>query len=252
MINITNLTAGYGNHSVLSGLNLHMEAGKITTIIGPNGSGKSTLIKCLARQLPRTGGEISVRGKSIDSYIPKEYAKCVSYLKQTREVPMISAEDLVLHGRFPYMGFPRKYTDEERECAKNAMHRVGIWNLRHKELSELSGGECQKVYLAMVLAQDTDLLLLDEPTAYLDVAHQLEFLRLLRELRGEGKTIVSILHDINGALQISDFLCVMNLGQIAFFGTPSELLDSKIIDKVFCVEPASVTVGENLFLTFPV
>ena len=251
MINITHLTAGYGNHPVLSGLNLHMKAGKITAVIGPNGSGKSTLIKCLARQLPRMGGEILVCGKSIDSYAPKDYAKRVSYLKQTRDVPMITAESLVLHGRFPHMGFPRKYTDEDRAWAKKAMQRVGIWDLHHKELSELSGGECQKVYLAMVLAQDTDLLLLDEPTAYLDVSHQLEFLRLLRELRGEGKTIVSILHDINGALQISDFLCVMNRGQAAFFGTPAELLDSKIIDKVFCVEPASVTIGESLFLTFP-
>ncbi len=252
MINITNLTAGYGNRPVLSGLNLHIAAGEITTVIGPNGSGKSTLIKCLARQLPRAGGEITVCGRSIDTYTPKEYAKRVSYLKQARDIPMISVESLVLHGRFPYMGFPRKYTDEDRARAKNAMYRVGILELRHKELSELSGGECQKVYLAMVLAQDADLLLLDEPTTYLDVSHQLEFLRLLKELKGEGKTIVPILHDINGALQISDYLCVMNGGKVAFFGTPSELTASKIIDKVFGVEPASVTVGKNLFLTFPI
>lgn len=252
MIDTNNLAAGYGNHLVLSEINLHFEKGKITTIIGPNGSGKSTLMKCLARQLPYTKGDISLSGKPVESYTPKKYAQCVSYLKQTREVPLISVEHMVFHGRFPHMGFPRKYTEQDKACVKQAMHRVGIWDLRHKELPELSGGECQKVYLAMILAQEANVLLLDEPTTSLDICHQVTLLRLIKALKEEGKTIVAVLHDMNLALKISDVVCVMQKGKVAFCGSPSQLVESKMIEKVFGVEINPVIIDGNLFLNFPI
>ncbi len=245
MINISNLTAGYGKQPVIKNISLHIEKGRITTIIGPNGSGKSTLLKCIARQIKRTGGDISVSGQPIDTYSPKEFAKRISYLRQTRDVPMISAESLVLHGRFPYMGFPRKLDGHDKSIAKNAMLRVGVWDIRDKELPELSGGECQKVYLAMTLAQGAEALLLDEPTTYLDIKYQLQLLRLLCELKADGKTIVTVLHDINSALQICDNICVINHGEVAFFGAPGELVRSGIIAEVFGVKVTPVqTTGQ--------
>lgn len=252
MIKITGLAAGYDGRIVIPEINLNMEAGKITTILGPNGSGKSTLMKCLARQLPLMGGTIMVANRPIQAYAPKEYAQRVSYLKQSRDVPHISVESLVLHGRFPYMTFPRKYTSHDKQLAQKSMEHMGIWNLRHKELGELSGGERQKVYLAMVLAQDTDVLLLDEPGTYLDIRYQMELLELLTGLRDEGKTIVAIFHDISSALQIADAVCVMDKGEVAYLGAPSPLIRSSVIGHVFGVTPVAVSLDGTEFVAFPV
>lgn len=252
MISINNLTVAYKNSVVLHNINLQIESEKITTIIGPNGSGKSTLIKCLSKQLDPQNGDIAVAGKPINLYSPKEYAKRVSYLKQHRDIPMISVERLVLHGRFPHMGFPRKYTDEDRILAEKAMKQTGVWHLRHKDLCNISGGECQKVYLAMILAQNTDILLLDEPSTYLDIRYQIDLLHLLWDLRNEGKTIITVLHDINSAVQISDYVCVLNKGEKVFFGSPTEMVESQIINNVFGVQLTTIPVDNKFIVSFEI
>ncbi len=236
MIDITNLSAGYGQQTVINNISLCIKEGEIVAIIGPNGSGKSTLLKCIARQIKHTSGSIAVAGSPVEGYSPKEFARVVSYLKQSRDIPAVTAEDLTLHGRYPYMGFPRKLTEWDIAIAKNAMKRVGVWELRHKELSALSGGECQKVYLAMTLTQDARVMLLDEPTTYLDIKHQFELLKLISELKADGKTVVTVLHDINSAVQISDKVCVMRGGEVAFYGSPFDLLKTNVISDVFGVK----------------
>ena len=234
-ITIQNLFANYENKNVLKNVNLSIPKGEITTIIGPNGSGKSTLLKCIAKQM-KCKGQILLDNKNIDEYSCKELAQNLSYLKQSRDIPMTSVESLVLHGRFPFMGFPRKLTSADKEIARNAMIKLGVWALKDKELCELSGGECQKVYLAMLLTQNAKLLLLDEPTTYLDIKHQLEILQILCQLKAEGQTIVTVLHDINSAMEIADNICVISDGEVLFFGTPKELLDMQIIETAFGVK----------------
>lgn len=250
MIDITNLSADYGREPVLQHVNLHVAAGCITTIIGPNGCGKSTLLKCIARQMKRAGGEITLRGTPIDTFAPKELAKHISYLKQSREVPVIPVENFVMHGRFPYLGFPRKLTEQDKLIARRAMEKTGVWDLRHQELPELSGGQCQKVYLAMTLAQSAEVLLLDEPTTYLDIKHQLELLDLMCRLRSEGQTMVAVLHDINSAVRISDAICVIDRGRVAFFGTPAALLETDIISRVFGVQVTPLHTAQKQMLSF--
>lgn len=245
MIDVKQLCAGYGKQPVLDHVSVHIPKGSITAVIGPNGSGKSTLLKCMARQMKHTSGEITVSGKALDAFSPKELARQVSYLKQSRDVPTISAHSMVLHGRFPYLGFPRKLTEDDRQAARLAMEKVGVWGLRHKELTELSGGECQKVYLAMTLAQSADALLLDEPTTYLDIRHQLEVLALLGLLRQDGQTVVAVLHDLDSAVRVADAVCVMQSGAVAFFGTPNELLNTNVIETVFGVRATTLYTPEN-------
>jgi len=260
MINPTNayiiraegLSAGYTSKPVLRDLDLCLEAGSVTAIIGPNGSGKSTLIKCLARQLPRVSGSVEIDGRSIDAYDSLAFARQVSYLAQVRHVPMITVESLALRGRFPYLGFPRRYSREDREIAEAATRRAGVYELAKEYMPEISGGEAQKAFLSMILAQDAEIMLLDEPTTHLDIRHQHEVSRLLRELAREGKTIVVALHDLNCAIQISDNICALDKGRVAFFGPPDKLLKSTVIRDTFGVEPVPVSVNGSAHLAFPI
>lgn len=245
-ISIKNISAGYGNKAFLQNISQEIFLGETTVILGPNGCGKSTLLKCIARQLPLMKGEISLCGTDIQRIKPKDYAQQLSYLKQNREFPSISAESLVLHGRFPYLGFPRQYSEKDKRIAKEAMLKTGVWDLRHKLVSELSGGECQKVYLAMALAQSTEILLLDEPTTFLDIQVQLEFLSLLKALKKDGKTILLVLHDLNAALKISDRLLLMKEGAIVSDGKPEALLESGAIDQVFQIRTKLVRLDGEL------
>lgn len=249
-IALTNLTAGYGNTTFLKNISREIFLGETTVILGPNGCGKSTLLKCIARQLPLMSGAIKLCGADIRSIHPKDFAKRLSYLKQSREFPSITAESLVLHGRFPYLGFPRQYSEKDKAITKEAMEKTGVWTLRHKLVSALSGGECQKVYLAMALAQSTEILLLDEPTTFLDIQVQLELLSLLNTLKKEGKTILAVLHDLNAALKIADRLLMMKAGQILFDGNPTELIQSGAIDDVFQVKTSIVTINEKMQVFF--
>ena len=216
-------------------MSLRASAGTVVSVIGPNGSGKSTLLRCLARQLPKMSGDILIDGRSVDTYGQKEFARRVSYMRQERDAPVISVERLALFGRFPYLGFPARFSEADREIARQAMRRAGVLELADRNLPDISGGEAQRAYLAMALAQEAEILLMDEPTTHLDISHQRAILSLLRELAGEGKTIFVVAHDINNAARVSDHILVMDRGRFAFSGAPADLADSSIIMEVFGV-----------------
>ena len=235
MINISELSAGYPGKPVLADVDLAIPAGKLTIIVGPNGCGKSTLLKTLCGLLPMQKGEIRVSGKNITEYTPKMLARQIAYLAQSRPVPEITVEHMVLHGRFPYLGYPRRYRPQDLAAARRAMEQMGLLELAETPLSVLSGGTRQKVYIAMALAQDTPIVLLDEPTTYLDISHQLQMMAHARELCRAGKTVVMVLHDISMALQTADQLVVMEHGRVVRQGEPQEVFASGCLDAVFGV-----------------
>ena len=235
MIDIQNLTAGYPGKPVLQDISLTIPAGQVTVIAGPNGCGKSTLLKTLCGILPPGSGIVTVAGKALATYGRQELARTVAYLAQSRQVPDITARRLVLHGRFPYLSYPRRYRPEDLRITQAAMARMGIEDLGDTPLATLSGGQRQKVYLAMALAQDTPVILLDEPTTYLDVAHQLQMMAQAKQLCREGKTVVMVLHDLSQALQSADHLVVLDRGRVIRHGTPEEIYRSQCLEEVFQV-----------------
>lgn len=233
MIKMEHVSAGYGKQVTIQGIDAEFRQGEMTVVVGPNGSGKSTLVKSVVGLNQIFEGTIRIHGEDAKQLGSKRTAQMVSYLPQNRNLPSITAERMVLHGRFPYLSYPRHYSGEDERHVKEAMKRLGIWELRHREVARLSGGERQKVYLAMALAGDTEALILDEPTTYLDICYQIEFMKLLGELRNEGKTLVVILHDLNAALQQADQILVMRQGRVAGMGTPKDMVQSGILEEAF-------------------
>lgn len=237
MISVKNLRAGYGGRQILNNVTVDFNNGEITSIIGPNGSGKSTLLQCCAGLLGISNGEILIDGKSITEYKGKALAQSVSFLPQNNSMSAITVRALVMHGRFPYLGYPRRYSCEDIEIAENALETVGIFDIADKQLSELSGGQQQKAHIAMRLAQSTNNVLFDEPTTFLDIKYKLELMKLAKRLSGEGKTVVAVLHDIDLAFANSDKIVVIDNGEVAFCGSPIGLVDSGAIESAFRVEP---------------
>ena len=236
MLEINNISTGYGKQTVLDNVTATFEKGMLTSIIGVNGCGKSTLLKSILGILPLQSGKINIDGNDLQSMSRNEIAKKISYLSQGKNTPYMTVEQMVLHGRFPFLSYPRQYSRQDKEAAKNAMKAVGIDKLAHAPLFTLSGGMRQNAYIAMALAQDTDYILLDEPTTYLDIAHQLEVMKLLKELADNGKGIVTVMHDLSLAFDFSDKLAVMNAGKILSQGTPGEISDFPIIEEIFGVK----------------
>ena len=230
-----NHMGGYGALEAVGDVSLTFPDGQITAVIGPNGCGKSTVLKLCCGQLNPSKGSAFIDGRHISSLSRTETARRISLLPQSRAVPDITVERLVLHGRFPWLGYPRVYRAEDKAAAETAMEKTGILDKRKKEVSRLSGGERQKAYLAMLLAQSTGNVLLDEPAAYLDIARQLELLRLLCFLKNEGKAVAVVLHDINAALEWADTVAVMKQGKLLAAGTPKEILSSGAVEKAFGV-----------------
>ncbi len=235
MIKISNLSAGYGDGNILNNISLTIPEYKLSVIAGPNGSGKSTLLKSIAGII-RHSGTVEVNGINLESLSLSDKAKRIAYLAQNRSVPEISVSSLVLHGRFPYLSYPRRYRNEDKIAVDEALEKMGIINLKNKMVSNLSGGERQKVYIAMALCQGSDILLLDEPTTFLDISHQLELLEMARKLCTEGKTVVMVLHDLSHALEIADYFVLMDRGQIISSSSPEDVYASRLIDKVFDIE----------------
>ena len=189
MIELKNLRAGYPGRPVLEDVTLDFRPGEVLAVLGPNGCGKSTLLRTANGLLPKTGGEVLVDGVPLEGLSAKEVAQKVAYLPQSRSVPNITAGRMVLHGRFPYLSYPRRYRREDHEMVRRALDWVGAAELASRPLAELSGGQRQKVYLAMALAQNTSTILMDEPTTYLDVGCQLEVMALARRLLGGGHVV---------------------------------------------------------------
>ncbi len=245
MIELQGVTVGYGREPVLRDLSLTLRRGEIAALIGPNGCGKSTLIKTAAGLLRPLSGEVLLDGKPLRAHAPLELARRIAYLPQSRQIPAITAERMVLHGRFPYLGYPRRYRAEDYEAARRALEAVGAAQLRSREMGALSGGERQKVYIAMALAQETPAVLMDEPTTYLDIGHQLEVMRLATMLRQEGKAVVLVLHDLNLAFRFAGVLHLMQRGELVFSGTPEQLSQSGALEAVFHVRAHRVELPDH-------
>lgn len=234
MLEIKNLYAGYADKMVLKGISMQARAGEITTVLGKNGCGKSTLMKALIGLVPVKDGEISVGASTGLSVC--QLAKKMAYLPQSKNIPDITAGRFVLHGRFPFLSYPRRYTEKDRMIAEAAMEQMGISELWDVSMAELSGGTRQKVYIAMALAKQAPIVLMDEPTTYLDIGQQRRFAEIVRILAEQGKTVLLVLHDILLALKLSDNICIMEDGVIRQRGTSGEILESGILRSLYDLE----------------
>ena len=235
MLDIRNLRAGYRDREVLHGVSLTIPTGKITVIAGPNCCGKSTLLNAIAGINPASDGSILLEDRELRGMPPGELARLVACLPQNRQIPEITAERLVLHGRFPYLSYPRRYRREDLEIARRAMKAMGIEDLADRAVTTLSGGQRQKVYIAMALAQDTPVVLMDEPTTFLDIAHQMQMMAEARFLAEAGKTVVLVLHDLSMALRRADHIAVMAAGHVLAQGDPETIFAGGCLEEAFGV-----------------
>ena len=231
MIECRELSFQYEKTPFIEGLNCRMADGRITALVGPNGAGKSTLLRLCAHQLRPQAGEILVDGCTGQDV--KSFARTLAFLPQSRLVPMITVEELAMHGRFAHMGF--RPSRQDQEAVVRALERTGLSELAGRRLDSLSGGQRQKAYLAMLLAQNTQHVLLDEPLTHLDVACQLETIELMRELRNEGRCVVLVLHDLSLVPDVCDDVIVMRQGGIAYAGPASELYQTDAVERAFGV-----------------
>ncbi len=225
----------YGDRVIVDGLDLDVPAGVITSIVGANGCGKSTLLRALARLLKPVSGTVVLDGADIASRRSREVARVLGLLPQSPVAPEgITVSDLVGRGRHPHQRALARWTAHDYEAVADALDATGIADLADRSVDELSGGQRQRVWIAMALAQETDILLLDEPTTFLDVAHQVEVLDLLTDLReARGTTIVMVLHDLNLAARYSDHLIAMRSGSVHAQGSPDVVVTSDLVSEVF-------------------
>ncbi|MCF6775299.1 ABC transporter ATP-binding protein [Thiotrichales bacterium 19X7-9] len=247
MIKVKNLYAGYDKKNILENINLEIPYGMITSIIGTNGSGKSTLLKQLAGILKKESGDVLLDGKSIMSISRKKLAQRIGFLPQKAQAPEgLTVKEIVLLGRHPYQSLFQRNLKKDLQSVEFALKETDLIDLSAHAFSSLSGGQQQRVWLAMILAQDTDILLLDEPTTYLDIAHQNQLLSLLKKLNQKlNKTIIMVLHDINQVYQISDHVIALKEGQVVISGKTEEVIDRQSIEQVFDVKSQFVFCSED-------
>ncbi len=253
MIELKRVQAGYRRHLVLKGIDLTFRPGEVLVLLGPNGSGKSTLLRTALGLLPCSGGQVLYDGTPLSALSPRQVAQQVAFLSQSRSVPNITARRMVLHGRFPHLSYPRHYRPEDYQVVEQALARMDAADLADRPVTELSGGQRQKVYLAMAVAQQTPTILMDEPTTFLDIAHQLGVMELARQLAREGKAVVMVLHDLSLALSTADRLAVLADGRMVRTGTPEEIYQSKILEEVFGIRQGRTRTEEGwqYFCTLP-
>jgi len=233
VIRLTGVTKTYGTSTVLGPVDFHIPAGGITALVGPNGAGKSTLLTIVGRLAAPTTGQVLVAGHDVSATPSRELARIVSILRQENHfVTRLTVQELVGFGRFPHSG--GRITAEDRQHIDQAIEFLGLDALRTRYLDQLSGGQRQRAYVAMVLAQDTDLILLDEPLNNLDMQHAVGMMGQLRRAADElGKTIVIVIHDINFAAAYADRIVALSEGRVVRAGTPEELMDSAVLEAVF-------------------
>ncbi|PAD30554.1 ABC transporter ATP-binding protein [Paenibacillus sp. 7523-1] len=235
MFQAEDLVAGYDNKTVIHGVDLAIPSNQISVIIGANGCGKSTLLKTLARLIKPISGKITLDGKPISKIPPKQLARVVGLLPQSPIVPEgISVADLVGRGRFPHQSLLSGWTKKDYAAVAEAMEIMDITEFANHNIDELSGGQRQRVWIAMALAQETDILFLDEPTTFLDITYQVEILDLLTDLnRKHGTTIVMVLHDINLSARYADHIIALVEGKLVAEGAPSDVITSTMVKDIF-------------------
>ena len=259
MLELNRISAGYGKQTVFNDISAFFEKGKLTSIIGVNGCGKSTLLKAILGILPLSGGEITVDGENLLTMSRNEIAKKIAYLSQGKNTPDMTVMQMVLHGRFPYLSYPRRYTGRDREIAYSAMEQVGIADFAEKKIFNISGGEFQKCRLARCLVQHNDILLFDEPVENLDLPFQIQLLRILKKIakpfseksdgkqndndkenqpqneiqNQNGKTVLFSIHDINLASLYADEFLIFS-GQTVIQGTAKDVFSEEILGSAFC------------------
>ncbi|MGD9568406.1 MAG: ABC transporter ATP-binding protein [Sedimentibacter sp.] len=237
-IKVEGLNVNYGDKKILNDISFNIETGQLASIIGPNGSGKSTLIKTVSRYLKPTSGNIYLDRVNINEMNTKEIARNLAILPQVKGVSSdISIEELVSFGRFPHIKFGRRLSKEDKEIIEWALEKTGLLEMKDRYVLTLSGGERQRAWLAMSLAQKPKVLLLDEPTTFLDICYQLETLELINELNKTlGITIVMVLHDLNQAARYSNKLLVINKGELYEYGEPCQIVSKELLKDIFKID----------------
>lgn len=239
---VEGIVAGYENKTVIHGVDLVIPSNRISVIIGSNGCGKSTLLKTMARLIKPTAGTVTIDGKPLAKIPPKQLARVVGLLPQSPIVPEgITVADLVGRGRFPHQSLFGSWTKKDYEAVAEAMDIMNITEFANRHIDELSGGQRQRVWIAMALAQQTDILFLDEPTTFLDITYQVEILDLLTDLnRTLGTTIVMVLHDINLSARYADHIFALHEGKLVAEGTPSEVVTNTLVKDIFGLDCAVI------------
>ncbi len=235
LLKASNIVAGYDKKIIIDGINITIPQNKISVIIGANACGKSTLLKTLCRLIQPVSGEILLDEKKITDMPPKQLARVLGLLPQSPVVPEgITVADLVSRGRFPYQSFFKGLSKKDYDAVDEALDIMGITELANRSVDELSGGQRQRVWIAMALAQQTDILLLDEPTTFLDISYQVEILDLLTDLnKKRSTTIVMVLHDINLSARYADYIFALQKGKLIAEGAPSDIITVSLIKQVF-------------------
>ena len=235
-MNVARLMKKYDGKTVVDGVSFEIPKGRVLSLIGPNGAGKSTVMGLISRLIAKNDGEVIFKGKDLTQWTSRELAKKLAILTQHNQIQMkLTVRELVAFGRFPYSG--NRLTAEDQIMIDKAIAYMELENMEHRFLDELSGGQRQRAYIAMVIAQDTEYVLLDEPTNNLDIYHASNLMRTVRRLCDElGKTVILVLHEINYAAFYSDYICAFVDGKIAKFGTVEEVVNKKTLSEIYKVD----------------
>ena len=233
---VQDLVKKYNGKSVVDSVSFELPKGKVTALIGPNGAGKSTVMSMISRLVARDSGVIKFEGEDIRKWKSKDLSKRLAILTQSNNIQMkLTVEELVAFGRFPYSG--GRLTDEDKEKVNQAIAYMELEEFRERFIDELSGGQRQRAYIAMVIAQDTDYILLDEPTNNLDIYHATNMMKIIRQLCDDlGKTVILVLHEINYAAFYCDYICAFVNGKIAKFGTVKEVMTKETLSEIYKVD----------------
>lgn len=248
------IDVGINQKKIVHDLSLQIPKGKITAIIGPNGCGKSTTLKALSRIWPCMSGNVTFNNKDIKVFSHREFAQCLAILTQSPQAPTdLTVQDLVEMGRFPHRGFLGRGSKDDWQHVEWASTQTNMTTMRQRLLHTLSGGERQRAWIAMALAQRPQVLLLDEPTTYLDICHQVEVMQLLIKLNKElGLTVVMVIHDLNHAIQYADYVAVMKSGKLVTCGIPDKIVTANLLADVFNVQAEEFSCHNGLRALVPV
>lgn len=245
MVEVKGVSKQYGGNNVIEGISVTIAKGKITSFIGPNGAGKSTLLSIISRLIAKDSGEVLIDGKEISQWDSKELAKKISILKQSNHINLrLTIRELVSFGRFPYS--QGRLSDEDWKYVDEAIEYMGLAEMQHKYLDQLSGGQKQRAYIAMVIAQNTEYILLDEPLNNLDMKHSVQIMKILRRLVNElGKTIVIVIHDINFASCYSDHIVALKNGKVIKEGATDDIIDTEVLQDIYEMNMSIENFNDN-------